>query len=120
MDEKGTHIFTLKKQEMLSELKNCLGIVTNAAQKVGIDRRTHYHWLDKDPEYKKAVEELDNIVLDFAENKLHDLMLELNPTAIIFFLKCKGRKRGYSEQDTAPITQQPHIINVYPAPPPTE
>jgi hypothetical protein len=89
---------TLKKNAMLEALKKSLGIVTKAVEMVGIDRQTHYNWLKDDPEYKKSVEALDDVVLDFAESKLHQSINNGSDTATIFFLKTKGKKRGYIEK----------------------
>jgi len=88
---------TLKKA-MIEALKKSLGIVTTACKEVGIERQTHYNWLKDDPEYKAQVEALDDMVLDFAESKLHQSINNGSDTATIFFLKTKGKKRGYIEK----------------------
>ena len=87
-----------RKKAMLEALTASKGIVTNACAVVGIDRGTHYNWLKEDADYAKAVADLDNVVLDFAENKLHELIDSGDTTATIFFLKTKGKKRGYIEK----------------------
>lgn len=97
MNEKLTNL-TPKKELMLEALKKSLGIVTTACQNVGISRVTHYEWLNTDPEYKRQVEALDEVVLDFAESKLHQSINNGSDTATIFFLKTKGKKRGYIEK----------------------
>ena len=97
MNEKLTNL-TPKKELMLEALKKSLGIVTTACQNVGISRVTHYEWLNTDPEYKRQVEALDDVVLDFAESKLHQSINNGSDTATIFFLKTKGKKRGYIEK----------------------
>jgi poly-gamma-glutamate capsule biosynthesis protein CapA/YwtB (metallophosphatase superfamily) len=89
---------TLKKSAMLEALRNSLGIVTTACKSVGIDRGTHYDWLKNDSDYKAKVEALDDVVLDFAESQLHKRINEGSDTATIFFLKTKGKKRGYIEK----------------------
>ena len=86
------------KKAMLEALEQSLGVVTTACRSVGIGRTTHYLWLEKDPEYRKAVEDLENVALDYAETKLHSQITKENPTAIIFYLKTKGKKRGYVER----------------------
>ncbi len=86
-----------QKKSMLAALEKSLGVVTTAAKSCGIDRNLHYDWLKDDPEYKAAVLALNNVTLDFAESKLHALINEGNPTATIFFLKTKGKERGYVE-----------------------
>jgi hypothetical protein len=92
---------TLKKAMILALTKS-LGIVTTACKIVDIDRGTHYNWMRDDPEYKAQVESLKDVVLDFAESKLHKKIDDGDTTATIFFLKTQGKGRGYierSEQD---------------------
>jgi len=87
------------KRAMLVALEKSLGIVTSACKKVGIDRSTHYEWLKQDKEYRKLVKDIDNVALDFGETKLHEQIGRGNPLSTIFFLKCRGKKRGYIEQN---------------------
>ena len=86
------------KKAMLDALEKSLGVVTSACKTVGIGRTTHYLWMDSDPEYKAAVQELSDVALDFAESQLHKQIKDGNSTATIFFLKTKGKKRGYVER----------------------
>lgn len=86
------------KNAMLDALEKSLGVVTTACRSVGIGRTTHYLWLEQDVEYRKAVDELQNMTLDFAESQLHKQIKEGNTTATIFYLKTKGKKRGYIER----------------------
>lgn len=86
------------KNAMLDALEKSLGVVTTACKSVGIGRTTHYLWLEQDAEYRKAVDELQNMTLDFAESQLHKQIKEGNTTATIFYLKTKGKKRGYVER----------------------
>lgn len=82
---------------MLDALEKSLGIVTTAAKIAGINRCTHYDWLKDDEEYKKSVEALADLVIDFAESQLHKQIKEGSGAATIFYLKTKGKKRGYIE-----------------------
>jgi hypothetical protein len=103
------------KARMVQALAQTYGRVTDAAKIVDIDRTTHYRWLKEDEEYKAAVESVGEVALDFVEGKLFELiegaerevMTEAgpimlketpNPTACIFYLKTKGKKRGYVER----------------------
>lgn len=83
---------------MIAALEKNIGVVTPAAIAAGIDRSTHYEWLKTDPDYKHAVETLDNLSLDFSESKLYKNIAAGDTTAIIFHLKTKGKKRGYIER----------------------
>ncbi len=86
------------KKAMLEALEQSLGIVTSACKKVGIGRTTHYEWLKTDEDYKKAVNSIEDIALDFAESQLHKQIKDGNTAGTIFYLKTKGKKRGYIER----------------------
>jgi hypothetical protein len=92
------------KRAMLEALEKSLGVVTTAANKVGITRKTHYDWLQKDPEYAENVADIENVSLDFSESQLYKQIGKGNTSATIFHLKTKGRKRGYIERQE--ITHQ--------------
>ncbi len=94
---------TLKKA-MLEALEKSLGIVTTACKTVGIARGTHYVWMKEDSDYRASVEGLENVALDFAESQLHRQMKENNTSATIFYLKTRGRKRGYVERQENVVT----------------
>jgi hypothetical protein len=93
------------KTAMLDALEKSLGIVTTACQAVGIDRVTHYRWMRADMEYKAAVESIADKALDFAETHLHALIKDKNPAAVIFFLKTKGKARGYVERQEIEVQE---------------
>jgi hypothetical protein len=86
------------KKAMIEALEKSLGIVTTACKTVGIARSTHYEWMQNDPEYKATVEGISELALDFAESKLHKSIEKGSDTATIFYLKTKGKKRGYVER----------------------
>lgn len=95
-----------KKAAMLEALEKSLGIVSTACKMVDISRQTHYAWLKADEEYKKAVDSIQDSVLDFAESHLYKLVKEGNPAATIFFLKTKGKKRGYIERQEIEVQEK--------------
>jgi hypothetical protein len=88
----------IQKKAMIEALEKSLGVVTTACKQVGIARQTHYNWLKEDQQYKEAVDEISDVALDFAESKLHKQIGSDDTTAIIFYLKTKGKKRGYIER----------------------
>jgi len=93
----STQTDTLKKR-MLEALEKSLGVVTTAAKIAGIERKTHYRWIQKDSDSKEAVDNVSNVVLDFAESQLHHQIKNGNTAATIFLLKTIGKKRGYIER----------------------
>lgn len=86
------------KNNLLEALEQSLGVVTTACKLVGCQRSTYYKYYNADPEFKAAVDELQNMTLDFAESQLHKQIKDGNTTATIFYLKTKGKKRGYVER----------------------
>ena len=86
------------KKALIDALEKSLGVVTSACKSVGLNRSTYYDYYNSDPEFKKSVDELSNIALDFAESNLHKQIKDGNTSATIFYLKTKGKKRGYVER----------------------
>jgi len=83
---------------MIEALEKSLGVVTTACKSVGISRQTHYEWYKEDESYRKKVDDVADIALDFAESQLHKQISNGEVSSTIFFLKTKGKKRGYVER----------------------
>ncbi len=86
------------KNNLLEALEQSLGIVTTACKIVGCNRSTFYKYYNNDKEFRASVDELQNMTLDFVESQLHKQIKEGNTTATIFYLKTKGKKRGFVER----------------------
>ena len=86
-----------KKAAVLVALKKHLGVVKLACDTANVSRSQFYKWKDEDAAFAEAVEAVSEETLDFAESKLLSAISKENITAIIFFLKTKGKKRGYIE-----------------------
>lgn len=86
------------KDKVLEALEASLGVVTQAIKKVDINRATFYRWMQEDPEFALRVGEIQDITLDFAESQLFKQIKEGNTTATIFYLKTRGKNRGYIER----------------------
>lgn len=92
------------KKAMLAYLRDELASITIACDKTGISRETHYFWFKTDKDYAKAVVEVAERELDFAESELKKLIKDGNPQVIMFYLKTKGRKRGYVERQETELS----------------
>jgi len=107
-----------KQKAMLEALEKTAFNVSSACKMVGIDRQTHYNWLGKFGIYKKQCEEIQESLIDFAESQLLKKMKKEDLGAIIFFLKTKGKKRGYTERietETKEVNEfsSENAINIY-------
>ena len=100
----------VNKKAMIAALEACLGLVTHACKKVGISRWTHYQWLKEDEEYRLSCEQVGEIVIDMAESSLYKQINQGNAAATIFFLKTRGKKRGYEQEDQQLMIQPKHEI----------
>lgn len=92
------------KKALLEALEQSLGVVTTACKQVGVGRTTFYEYLKADQDFKKKVQDIENTSLDFAESQLFKQIKQGNTTATIFYLKTKGKKRGYVERIENEIT----------------
>ncbi len=88
----------INKKAMINALEKSLGIVTSACKAVGIARETHYRWMREDEDYSTLVKSIEDIALDFAESQLHKQIRDGEVSSTIFFLKTKGKRRGYIER----------------------
>ena len=86
------------KKALVEALEKSLGVVTTACKIVGVARSTYYEYYNNDPEFKKACDDVENVTLDFVESQLHKQIKEGNSTSTIFYLKTKGKSRGYVEK----------------------
>lgn len=86
------------KDDFLNALNANYGIIYKACEAVRISRPTYYKWCREDDEFKAKVDEIMETQVDFVESKLIDLINANDTTAIIFYLKTKGKKRGYTDK----------------------
>lgn len=86
------------KEKLLQCLRETSGIVQYACEKAGISRTTYYNWYDDDDAFRERVDEINELQIDVAEAALLKKIKAEDTTAIIFYLKTKGRDRGYTER----------------------
>jgi hypothetical protein len=86
------------KENLLKALEKTMGIVTSACKKAKVSRKTFYEYYKNDPAFKEQVDDVKEIALDFAESKLMQSISNGSDTATLFYLKCKGKSRGYVEK----------------------
>jgi hypothetical protein len=85
---------TEQQEIFLEVLTKSMGVVSLALQTTQIERNVFDGWL-KNQVFKKRVEEINETSLDFVENKLLKKIKDDDLNAIQFYLKTKGKNRGY-------------------------
>ena len=100
----------LKKDALLQALENSLGIVSTACNRSGISRSSFYKWYKEDEDFRKKVDEIDNVKLDYVETKLFNNIENEKEKSIIFYLQHKGHKRGYIQRQNINLTSNEEDI----------
>lgn len=86
-------ITTIKKAILGSK-----GMVQVVADRLGCEWHTAKRYIEQFEETKIAFQNENESMIDFAESKLFQAISEEDLTAIIFYLKTKGKNRGYIEK----------------------
>ncbi len=73
------------------------GMQTLAAKRLRISFNTLKKYIGKDPKVQEAISFIEEHSLDRAEKRLLTMIDEGNTAAVFFYLKCKGKKRGFIE-----------------------
>ncbi len=88
----------LTVDKIAESLRATGGIISHAATALGVHRSTISRRIGRSEVLKAVMEEATEGALDIAEETLMNKIKEGNLTAVIFFLKTKGRGRGYIEK----------------------
>lgn len=91
-------IFPPLKKAFIEAYRANTGNATKSSEAVGISRRTYTNWKKTDPDFAAAIDAVDEEQIDIAESELNKHIKSGNLTAIIFYLKTKGKGRGYVER----------------------
>lgn len=87
-----------RKKEFLKYYEKNNAIIRRACKEMGITRETVYRWQREDENYKNLLSEIEESQIDYVEDKLFEKIDQGSEKSIHFYLKYKGRKKGYSNQ----------------------
>lgn len=93
----GKRKLTQKQINFLKALRDSATNISTACEAVGISRQTYYDWLTN-LTFKERVDHLKEGMIDLAESALYMNIKEGKESSVIFFLKTRGRSRGYTEK----------------------
>lgn len=85
-----------QKKAMLEALDATGGNVSEACKRAGTDRRQYYRWRRTDAEFAAEADDIREQMTDRAEAQLMKLIEQGNANATMFYLKTRGKFRGYS------------------------
>jgi hypothetical protein len=84
-----------KKRDVLEELQKSMGIVTLACRKTRIGRTQFYLYKKEDETFSLKVDEITETFVDMVESKLLEKVMMGDRASVMFYLKAKGKNRGY-------------------------
>lgn len=106
----------LKERIILSLIKN-KNVVSTTCREVGIERKRFYRMKEQDLYFAEYTNEVREILLDFVEAKLIDMIEKGDKQLIMFYLKTQGKDRGYEESIKQEVKHTDGSININIIPP---
>jgi len=98
LDSKKKPIIEARKKALIKVMEKTFGNISQSCNELHIGRLTYYRWLE-DPDFKAEIDSIDfeETKIDYVESKLLKNISKEKEASIIFFMKTKGKKRGYQE-----------------------
>lgn len=93
----------IDKKDLIKIFKAKLCNISATCDAANISRQTFYSYMEKDKKFETAVENAKEGLIDFAETKMMEGINNGDSSLIQFFLRTKGRKRGYDPATTLKI-----------------
>jgi hypothetical protein len=87
-----------KDSDIIAALAKTKGMVYLAAEVLGCQPKTIYNRFKTSPSVYESYQKENERSLDVAELQLIKQLNDGNTTALIFYLKTKGKRRGYVER----------------------
>ncbi len=84
------------KKLLLKCLKKNRGMISISCEEVNVSRQTYHNYLKTDPDFREKVMAIHQAQGDMVETKLFEAIEAGDIRAIMFYLKLKGRDRGYT------------------------
>lgn len=99
------------KNALLAALEKNMGVVTAACKAVKCNRSTFYDHYRKDKKFRAQVDAIAEVALDTAEQQLFKKIKKGDTIAILFYLKTKGKGRGYVERQEVDFGKTEFIVS---------
>lgn len=99
-------------EDFLVAYEKSLGVLKPACDMTGMCRKTIWEWRKKYPEFDAACHDCEETAVDFVETKLYKLINDGAEASTIFYLKTKGRKRGYVEKQELDVNAEVKGVTV--------
>ena len=91
-------------EALVAALRANGGYISTTAKACGLSPSAISMRIARNPKLKEAADEIRNAQLDMVENALMLNIQNRDQRAIEFFLKCRGKERGWVEQTASEVT----------------
>ena len=89
------------------------GNIAAIARRLGVSRGTIHNRINESPTLRTAIDDAHEALVDNVESALYREVLNGNVTAMIFWLKTQGKRRGWVERtEIAGVDGGPMVINM--------
>jgi hypothetical protein len=92
------------KELLLKSLQENLGILASALKVANMNRNTFSKYYEEDLIFRNLVDEIREEAVDYVEGQLFRQIKNGGASQTIFYLKTKGKHRGYIEQNDTNMT----------------
>jgi hypothetical protein len=99
--------------EIIRVLELELGMITCAAKRLHVSHNTLSRFIQGNAKVQEALHEIQERALDRVETKLLKMIEEGNERALFFFLKTKGKQRGFGDPRSQPMVPTQPITFKY-------
>jgi len=99
--------------EIIRVLELELGMITYAAKKLHVSYNTLKRFIQGNAKVQEALHEIQEHSLDLVETKLLKMIEEGHERALFFFLKTKGKRRGFGDPGRQPMVPTQPITFKY-------
>ena len=103
---------TCTDEQIANAIISSGGFISRASEMLGMHYSTVHGRIQKVPALRNLVDHINEKLLDYGELELLKAMKRGESWAICFFLKCKGKDRGYIEKQTVVTTKDDNSVSI--------
>ena len=104
--------YKINKAKFLKGIAGSAGIRSVIAKRIGVSRKALWEYLKKNEWARIALESEEELISDIAETNLFKCIRNGDKWALAFYLKTKGRERGYVEKREVEHSGFDCVINI--------
>ena len=99
--------------EVMNALIMTRGLVSYAAKHLGVGYRKLRTYLDENEKMKQIINDVQEITTDYVESKLFNLIDREQEKSVHFYMRARGKSRGYSVQHEDDMEKFPNINFIF-------